>query len=95
MFRKSPKACRALFTELFEHFVALVKDEMLEILAGKFLRLHESENSARGPHQDARTVGFQNLLVFSDRQPTKKYANLFYGFIYKSTYVVSSNEDLL
>ena len=46
---KSIKTCLSIFTELFQHFFALVEDEMLEILAVKFLGLDESEDSARVP----------------------------------------------
>ena len=73
---KSIKTCLSIFTELFQHFVALVEDEMLEILAVKFLGLDESEDSARGAHDDVRTVCFQNFFVFGDRQPAEKHANL-------------------
>ena len=51
---------------MFKHLVALVQDEMLQVLQGQLLALDEGENSAGGSHHDMRAVVFQHLLVLSD-----------------------------
>jgi hypothetical protein len=63
-------------TELFEHLVALVEDEVLDVLEVEFLAPNESENPARGAHDDVRAVGLEHLLVLRDGETTEKHADL-------------------
>ena len=62
--------------QLLQHLVALVQDEMLQILQWELLALDEGENPAGSSHNNMRTVALQNLLVFRDRHSSEKHPNL-------------------
>ena len=63
-------------TQLLEHFVALIKDEVLQVLQVEFLGPHEGQDTARSADHYVGAVGLQNLLVLSDSQSTEKHADL-------------------
>jgi len=57
---------REFITKLLQHFVALVKNEILQILEVEFLGPHKGQNTSRSAHHDVGTVVLQHLLVFLD-----------------------------
>ena len=63
-------------TELFEHFVALIENEMLEMFQVKFLASYESQDTTRRSNDDVRTIGLENLFVLGDGQTSEENANL-------------------
>ena len=66
----------ALLTELLEHFVALVEDEVLQVLEVELLAPHEGQDPAGSADDDVRAVGLEHLLVFGDRQAAEKHSGL-------------------
>ena len=69
--------CRkTTLTELLEHFVALVEDEVLQVLEVELLAPHQRQDPAGGAHHDVRAVGLEHLLVFRDCQATEKQSDL-------------------
>jgi hypothetical protein len=65
-----------LFTKLLEHLVALVQDEVLDVLEVELLALDERQDAAGRADDDVRAVGLQHLLVLGDGQATEEDANL-------------------
>ena len=63
-------------TQLLEHFVALVQDEVLDVLQVELLALDESQESAGSSDDDVRAVGLQDLLVFGDGQTAEEHSDL-------------------
>ena len=63
-------------TQLLEHFVALVQDEVLDVLQVELLALDESQESAGSSDDDVRAVGLQDLLLFGDGEASEEHADL-------------------
>lgn len=63
-------------TNLFQHFVTLIKDKMLDMLQIEGLLSCKCQDSSRGSHDDVRTVGFEYLLVLLDANSSKENCNL-------------------
>ena len=63
-------------TQLFQHLVTLVKDEMLDVLGVEGLVLHQSQDATGGPDHDVRAVVLQGLLVLLDADTTKEHRDL-------------------
>ena len=70
------KYLKSILTQLLEHFVALIEDEVLQVLQVEFLGLDQGQNTARSSDHNVGAVGLQNLLVLGDGQTSKKYADL-------------------
>lgn len=70
-----PSHARQL-TQLFQHFVALVEDEMLQVLQVELLVADESENAAGCADDDVRDGGLKSLLVLLDRHAAEEDRNL-------------------
>ena len=66
----------ALLTELLEHFVALVEDEVLEVLEVELLAPDQRQDPAGSADDDVRAVGLEHLLVLGDRQAAEKHSGL-------------------
>ena len=62
--------------QLLQHLVALVQNEMFQILQWELLALDEGENPPGGSHNNMRTVALENLLVLGDGHPSEKHSNL-------------------
>ena len=67
---------RCFLTKLFEHFVALVENEVLEMFQVQLLAPDQGQDPARGTNHDMGAVGLENLLVFGDSHSSKKDADL-------------------
>ena len=63
-------------TELLEHLVALVEDEVLEVLEVELLAADEGEDPAGRAHHDVRAVRLEHLLVLRDRQTAEEHTHL-------------------
>ena len=63
-------------TELLEHLVALVENEVLEVLEVELLAADEGEDPAGRAHHDVRAVRLEHLLVLRDRQTAEEHADL-------------------
>jgi hypothetical protein len=76
---------------LFEHLVALIQDEVFDILQVQFLALDESQDTPGGSDDNMRAVRFQDLLVFGDGKASEKDANLKGRISYNSLNKVEKN----
>ena len=63
-------------TELLQHFVALIKHKMLQILQRQLLALDQSQNTSWSSNNDVRTIVLQNLFILGDGHATKEHSNL-------------------
>ena len=61
-----------LLTKLVQHFVALVQNEVLDVLGIEGLVSDQSQNPARSTHHNVRTVVLQSLLVLLDGDTTER-----------------------
>lgn len=68
-------------TELFQHFVTLVQDEVLDVLQAEGLVPGERENTARRANDNVRAVLLQHLLILLDGQTAKKHRCLDGGHV--------------
>lgn len=59
-------------TELFQHLVTLIKDEVFDMLQIQCLISAESQDPTRCPHYNMRTVGLQRLLIFLDADSSEE-----------------------
>ena len=64
-----------MLTQLLEHFVAFVEDEMLEMLQIELLAPDQGQDPARSAHHDMRAVGLEHLLVLGDGQAAEEDAD--------------------
>merc|ERR1719237_716083 len=67
--------------ELLEHFVALVEDEVLEVLEVELLAPDQRQDPAGSADDDVRAVGLEHLLVLGDRQATEEHSGLDAGHV--------------
>ena len=65
-----------VLTKLFQHFIALIKDEMLDVFEVEDLLSAESERPSRCSHDDVRTVALDGLLVLLDAHAAEEHAHL-------------------
>lgn len=63
-------------TQLLQHLIALVKDEMFQVLQVEFLVPDESENSSWGADNDVRCHCLQGLFVLLNRHAAKEHCDL-------------------
>ncbi len=63
-------------TELLQHLVALVQDEVLQVLEVQLLAADKGEDPARGADHDVRAVGLEHLLVLADGESAEEDGNL-------------------
>ena len=63
-------------TKLFKHLIALVKNEMLDVLHVQRLVSCQGENPARCTDHDVGTVSLECLLIIPDVNTTKEDTNL-------------------
>lgn len=68
------RACS--LTELLEHLVALVEDEMFDVTQVECLVAGQRQDPSRCSNHNVRTVLLQHLLVFLYRQPSKEHCHL-------------------
>lgn len=61
---------------MLQHLVALVQDEMLEMLQAQFLAPNQSQDSTRSAHHNVRTIRFEHLLILGDGQTAEKHGTL-------------------
>ena len=61
---------------MFKHLIALIQDEVFDVLQVELLALDEGQDTSGGSNDDVRTIGLQDLLVLGDGQAAKKDANL-------------------
>merc|ERR1719328_1028670 len=65
--------------KLLQHFVALIKHKMLQILQRQLLALDQSQNTSWSSNNDVRTIVLQNLFIFRNGHATKEHSNLDVG----------------
>jgi hypothetical protein len=63
-------------TQLLQHFVALVKDEMFQVLQVELLVANEGEDSAGCANDNVRCHGLESFLVLLDWHSSEEDANL-------------------
>lgn len=63
-------------TQLFQHLIALVENEMFQVLQVEFLVANESENATWCPNDNMRRCCLQNLFVLLDWHSTEENCNL-------------------
>ena len=61
---------------MFKHLIALIQDEVFDVLQVELLALDKGQDTSGGSNDDVRTIGLQDLLVLGDGQAAKKDANL-------------------
>ena len=67
---------RFSLTKVSQHFVALVKNEVLDVLEGEGLCLGQSKQTAWSANNNVGAVLLQNLLILLDRHASKEDSNL-------------------
>ena len=65
-----------VLTELLQHLVALVQDEVLDVLEVEGLVSHQRQDAPGRAHHNVGTVGLEGLLVLLDGEPSKEHAHL-------------------
>lgn len=63
-------------TQLLQHLVALVQNEILEVLQIQLLGAHQRQNTARGADYDVWAVALQHFLILLDWQASKENSHL-------------------
>ncbi len=63
-------------TELLKHLVALVENEVLDVLQVELLAADEGQDAAGGADDNVGAVGLQDLLVLGDGQSTEEDTDL-------------------
>lgn len=63
-------------TELLEHLVALIEDEMFDMTQVECLVARQCQDPAWCPHYNVWTVLLQHLFVLLDRQPSEEHCHL-------------------
>lgn len=62
-------------TQLLQHLVALVEDEMFQVLQVELLVADESENATGCSNHDMRCCCLQSFFVLLDRHATEEHSN--------------------
>ena len=63
-------------TQLLQHLVTLVQDEVLDVLEVEGLVSAEGQDAARCPHHDVGAVALHRLLILLDADPSKEHRRL-------------------
>lgn len=71
----------AAHVQLFQHLVALVEDEVLEVFQLKLLVSNQRHYSARSSHHNVRIDGLESFLVLLDGQSAEKDGHLHLGHV--------------
>ena len=74
--RENSKRTNMSLTKVSQHFVTLIKDEMLDVLEGECLSLGQSKQAAWSADNNVGAVLLQNLLVLLDWHASKEDGNL-------------------
>ena len=61
---------------MLQHLLALVQDEMFQVLERQLLVPDESQNPAWSPNHDVGAVALQNLLILGNGKTSEKYSDL-------------------
>lgn len=65
-----------LLTELLQHFITLIQDEVFDVTQVQSLVACQCQDSARCSNHDVRRVLLQHLFIFLYRQPSKEHCHL-------------------
>lgn len=75
-------------TQLFQHLITLIKDEVLQVLEIEFLVANQRQDASWCADNDVRCRRLQRLLVLLDRHAAKEHGNLDAGHILAETLVL-------
>ena len=80
-----------MHTELFEHLITLIKDEVLDVFQVEGLLPDQSQDSSWCAHHNVGAVAMQGLLILLDVDASKEYSNLYIITILRKTLILLIN----
>lgn len=79
---------RKSHTELLQHLIALIQDEVFDVLEAEGLVADESEDTPRRPHHNVWAVLLHHLLVLLDGQAAEEHCHLHRGHILGEAFIL-------
>src|SRR5438067_489736 len=75
-------------TQLFKHLVALIENEVLQVLQIKFLGAHQGQDATGSADDDVRVRRLENLLVVGDVHSTEEHRHFGGGHVLREALVL-------
>lgn len=74
--KKAPSASSMKLTQLLQHFIAFIEDEMFQVLQVQLLIANESENASRCPDDNMWSHCLECLFVLLNRHSAEEHRDL-------------------